>query len=607
MRISRYMASSIRILLLVMIVARLDVQRVQCAQAFSQALVEDVHENIKPGEGEYPVLSPHAVRALTLTGTLPATLNVRLRLSYTTSATAIGNSPVSVEQCGYRAAQGVFRPFDITEPLDIVRDGNHFHAAIFVDKYLQGRCGWHLELIGFAVLNGVGPLAEGWFARAYDAHRDLTYLGNLYEGRIDEWCKRNPYPPDPRRPEQCSSFPGIQRISAVPPEISRHIPADQQRENSTVWIFPDTKIIEIYFHDLDAMNGSSEADPVAAYAVPAGTTKIPVATRIAEFQVAGDVSALTFSPDNEYLAVRVPTTPNVYVWAWRTGRLARTDSAGESLGVLHNAVLRYSPNGESLALAHDIPAKDAAEPTNSWHNAVQIWNTKSDATGRVIVDDQSGQTVPALEFSCDGACLLRLRQRGVETPGDQFVVTRISDWQSLWGLRVLPFHPDRLAVSPDGRLAALGGIEAAPGVAMHAPIWIVDLTKRAIVTKIDAFPSESIIADLSWSPDGERIAAGASVFNVYPGVNTVKIFSVKTGQQLAGVPAPDQHISAIHYACEGKCLVETGFSGTVTLWDASLQRVLQKIPAGGGAIAVSRDMRFFALATASTLSVWKFE
>ncbi len=66
--------------------------------------------------------------------------------------------------------------------------------------------------------------------------RDLSYLGDLYEGRIDEWCKKNLYPADARRPEQRASFPGIQRVSPVPPELAGRIPAARQGETPLFWI-----------------------------------------------------------------------------------------------------------------------------------------------------------------------------------------------------------------------------------------------------------------------------------------------------------------------------------------------------------------------------------
>jgi WD40 repeat protein len=220
-----------------------------------------------------------------------------------------------------------------------------------------------------------------------------------------------------------------------------------------------------------------------------------------------------------------------------------------------------------------------------------------------------------LAFSPDGSWLLRLYGRSTETPGDQLVVYRCSDWQVAWGLRVLPFYPEKLALSPDGRFAALGGLEVAPDVAMHSPIWIVDLLSHVIVRKINAFPADSTIAGLSWSPAGDRIVAGADVFNLYPGVNTIKVFAVATGKEIAGAQSPEQPKTAVQYACAGKCVVESGLTGAVIIWDASLRHVLQKIPAALGAVAVSPNLRFLALPagsesgsrTGSRLEVWQLE
>lgn len=331
------------------------------------------------------------------------------------------------------------------------------------------------------------------------------------------------------------------------------------------------------------------------------------ATRMIELPIAGEVSALTFSPDGEYLAARVASTATVYVWFWKTGRMTRSDAVGGVPGNLDNAALKYSPDGERLALAYDVPNQDPAHPTQGRRSVIRIWSVKSPQPARVI-DGQVGSTRPALAFSPDGALLLHLLGKSAETPGDQFVVSHTADGQPFWGLRTLPFHPARLAISPDGSRVALGGVEVDPGVvAMHSPIWVVDLAKRSIVRKINAFPADSTIDDLSWSPDGRRIAAGVATFNVYPDVKTIKVFSADTGAEIAGASAPDQLISTVQYACAGKCVVEAGITGVVTLWDSSLQHVLQTIPGSSGPIAVSRDMRLLAVPSQSTLSIWESE
>lgn len=329
------------------------------------------------------------------------------------------------------------------------------------------------------------------------------------------------------------------------------------------------------------------------------------AVQLRDFSAGGQVAALAFSPDGEQLAVRVPETPNVYVWAWRNARLIRAQPAGESLGMAaHRSALTYSPDGKVLALAHDVADEYPHQPIQGWRTVVHLWDGRSGQLVHVLAEvHESG--APAIEFTPDGERLLRVYGRNSEMPGDQFVVYRVRDWRTEWGLRVLPFQPERLAVSPDGRYVALGGLVAAPGVAMHAPIWIVDMATHQIIRRIDAFPADSNVGDLSWSPDGERVAAGASVFNVYPGVNTVKVFTASTGKQIAGSPAPDQMISAVKFALRGRYLVESGDSGFVTIWDGSLRRMIQRLPSATGPIAVSRDTRLLAVASGTHVSVWE--
>lgn len=213
-------------------------------------------EDVKPGQIDYPLRNEHPVRVLTLTGTLPATLRIRFLVNYTAIVPPTSVPPEAINHCAFRDVANILRPFDITEPLHITRDGAHFRATVVADKYLPGPCQWHFNLVGFTVPNGVGPLAEGWFARAYEARRDVQYLGDLYEGPIDEWCKKNPYPPDARRPEQCGNLSTIQVVAPIRSELLERIAVDERRDQVSVWVFPDTRSIEVDFHDLDALNAS---------------------------------------------------------------------------------------------------------------------------------------------------------------------------------------------------------------------------------------------------------------------------------------------------------------------------------------------------------------
>ena len=278
---------------------------------------------------------------------------------------------------------------------------------------------------------------------------------------------------------------------------------------------------------------------------------------------------------------------------------------GESLGVLHKVALSYSPDGRYLALVHDLP-----NPTVGSHQPVQsalhVWDVRSGLLVGVVANVPNGTTYPSLEFSPDGRSLLRLYQRGDRSPGDQLVVLSTNDWQAIWGLRTQPFQPVTLALSPDGRAVALGGVEIDTARAL---IWVINTATHSVTLKIDAFSGPTEFEQLSWSPDGTQIAAGVSPQSDRVPRENIKVFDARTGKLLASA-ATSELLYGIEYAREGRYLVEADMSGFITVWDGSLKEIRQRIDVGptlrnaGGGLAVSRDGRLVAVAAGSHISVW---
>lgn len=210
-------------------------------------------ENVRPGDVDYPVSNPRAMHKVRLLGAMPATLRVHFLLSYAVDSASEGPSRPP-DHCSFVDQSGQLRPLSVQEPLIATRASNRYTALLFLDRKLPGPCGWHLAAVGFTVTNGVGVLAEQWFGQVYDAHFDAPHLGDEYEGSLDEWCKRNPFPPDPNRPEECSDLSTIRRLLSAPTNLTGTPNGNVQPEPQTVWIFSSTRSIEVNFHDLDALN-----------------------------------------------------------------------------------------------------------------------------------------------------------------------------------------------------------------------------------------------------------------------------------------------------------------------------------------------------------------
>lgn len=339
-----------------------------------------------------------------------------------------------------------------------------------------------------------------------------------------------------------------------------------------------------------------------------------VAKRIADLCVGQDISALAFSPDGQRLAARTPSTPDVYVCELSSTRCTIwTNTAGESLGAAaHRSALRYSPDGRFLALVHEVPMTYEAHPTFGVGSVVDVWSTASQERVYEIGDEQGGTGVPALEFSPDSRWLLRLDNRGGQTPGDSFAVWGTSDWRLSWSLRTLPFHPRVMALSADGKTVALAGSVFQNDTVSPAQVWIINMETRSVIRKFDAFTKEARVAHMCLSPDGEVVAVGANVIFDGDNEDTLKLFAVRTGKVVASVrTANDPMMYGLMYAQNGKYLIEDGISGVVTIWDSSLTRAVQQIdigPAlriGPGPLAISRDGRLLAVGVGPAVSVYQ--
>ena len=323
-----------------------------------------------------------------------------------------------------------------------------------------------------------------------------------------------------------------------------------------------------------------------------------VATKVAEFNENNEISCLAFSPDGQYLATAPALGTEVRIWAW-----GRVNHIVHQLAIpvvtATQSAMHFSPDGRLLAIARD--------PTREATDVVLIWNT---ASGAVVHEINNGGGSPSLAFSPDGRWLIHLDDMNpayYPGTGNSFNMYRTDTWQLVWGIQTYPFHPTTVEISPDGKFAAVGGEVAGPGLADHAQILILDLSTRAIVRRIDAFSGHYIVEHLSWSPDSTRLAAG-----INRGQSAVKVFDAATGRVLAEEPLNDGIITAVAYMGDGKYLVESRravlTNDTVDIWDGAHKTLLQQIPTkSAGAMTVSQDGRYLAVADLSHISVWELK
>jgi DNA-binding SARP family transcriptional activator/WD40 repeat protein len=126
------------------------------------------------------------------------------------------------------------------------------------------------------------------------------------------------------------------------------------------------------------------------------------------------------------------------------------------------------------------------------------------------------------------------------------------------GYSILPgVHPaawGTAAFSPNGRLVALAGGAAFPGVAvLRVP------TGRAVW----ANRSLGLVTVIGFSPDGRRLAAGSSD-------GKIAVFDVASGRLIAGpILAQAGPVLAASFAPDGQTILTSGADGTIRLWEAA--------------------------------------
>jgi WD40 repeat protein len=233
------------------------------------------------------------------------------------------------------------------------------------------------------------------------------------------------------------------------------------------------------------------------------------------------------------------------------------------------------------------------------------------STGSIIRDfaeSSGGGIYSRIAFSEDQQLFLRSYDSNSPPNRNQLIAYRIGTWEELWGLRIAPLNVISMAVSADGRFAALGGITLGPGVVHNAQILIVDLAGKRIVRTIDnAFPPENRVEQVAWNPDGIHLAAGGIVGGTFSGSDAVRVFDISSGEVVSRESASPADISFLRYTPNGKYLIEGGFKSSVRIWDGAHQNLIQELPNGhANALAVSRDSSYFAVSDGARVEVWKF-
>ncbi len=291
--------------------------------------------------------------------------------------------------------------------------------------------------------------------------------------------------------------------------------------------------------------------------------------------LAGDARALSFSPDQQTLAATGGI--EIKLWNVTTGQELQT-FAGSQLGVDSVA---FNSDGKLLAVGNsdnsiilwDTMSRQAVRVLKGHVSAVSTVAVSGDdkvlasaleagvaGIGRVdtikIWDPITGQLVRSLIGRNSGHSI------GLSKDGTRLVSGSSGVSLSLWNVsqskaqrqidlrRESRFVPDRVALSPDGKLIAGGGRDNA------IKLWDA-ATGRELFTLTGHRKS---VRHLVFSPDNKLLASGSQDADV-------KLWSVTTGQEVKTLTAHSGGVTAIAFSADGKKLVSGGQDRMMLIWD----------------------------------------
>ena len=213
-------------------------------------------------------------------------------------------------------------------------------------------------------------------------------------------------------------------------------------------------------------------------------------------------------------------------------------------------VLRGYP-GHVSSLAFFPDSKTIAA---SGHAGVGLWDVE---TGQILrLESSLGRYAGAVAVSPDGK---KIALGGISS---DFVLWTISTGllETYHVSRGELFH--RAAFSPDGKTVAASVLERG---ACSIRIW--DMETAALLHTLDG-KAPSLIP-FAYSPDSSQIAGGGGL--------EVEIWDVKTGSLLHTLKGHRYNVHSVAYSPDGKKLASAGYYKTVKIWDAQTGALLQTL------------------------------
>ncbi len=293
----------------------------------------------------------------------------------------------------------------------------------------------------------------------------------------------------------------------------------------------------------------------------------------------GTVRGVAFSPDGQTVAACGDRF--VHLFDLKTGtRLQRLE--GHTKAVLSVA---FSPDGKLLA-------------SSSKEKAIRLWSLPTGTPGKVLRLDErrfQWEQISRVVFLPDGKTLVSCSLHAGNQ--NQFQLWDVEKRWWTYRVRIITRQPLDLAVSPDGKLIAVG---EKPGI---VALWEVvpsglrtrfpeDRTRPHVRKFRMHHDNEQAVSSVAFSPDSRRLLSSGWD-------NTARVWDVNTGRLLLKLNGPQnaKAVQAALFLPDGSEIVSVTRDETIQIWDAAHGKLLASVDGSGKTVrdlAISPDGKLVA-------------